>query len=385
MLVRDLRLHDHELFFRYFRMSPTQFEHLVQLVAPSLIKDESRRESIRPPERLAVTLRYLCTGDAQTTIATAYRMSPTVVGRILYETLDIIWKVLMEQGYISVPSTEDQWKSIATDFETKWNFHNCLGAIDEKQVIIQAPPRLGSMYFNYKKTFSIVLMAVCDANYQFTMVDIGESGRCSDGGVFGNSCLGNAILNQTMGMPKSGVIEAANMSFPYVFVADDAFPLKVNIMKPYSRETMQQKERIFNYRLSRARRVIENVFGIAASRFRVLRRPIIAKVETTTRATKAIVALHNYLMKNRRFESASHSYCPAGHVDIETANGLRMGNWRQEVAGDQGLQPINQVGSHNYSRDAKETRNAFRDFFNSHSGAVPWQLNAICDPGVINP
>ena len=168
-------------------------------------------------------------------------------------------------------------------------------------------------------------------------------------------------------------------SFPYVFVADDAFPLIANIMNPYPRETLHQ-ERLFNNRIFRARRVIENVFGIAASRFRVLRRPIIANVETVTRATKAIVTLHNYLMRNRRFESTANPYCPPGYVDTETANGFRL--WKQEVTGDQGLQLINQLGSHNYSRNAKEARNSFRDFYNSTCGALPWQWNAICDPGV---
>ena len=66
------------------------------------------------------------------------------------------------------------------------------------------------------------------------------------------------------------------MTMPYVFLADDAFGLKPNLMKPCPDQYLPLDERIFNYRLSRARRVIENTFGIAATRFRVFRRPIIA-------------------------------------------------------------------------------------------------------------
>ena len=66
------------------------------------------------------------------------------------------------------------WLDIATKFDNKWNFPHCLGAIDGKHIIIQAPPRSGSTFFNYKKSFSIVLLAVCNDNYEFTLADIGD-------------------------------------------------------------------------------------------------------------------------------------------------------------------------------------------------------------------
>ena len=66
------------------------------------------------------------------------------------------------------------WLDIATKFDNKWNFPHCLGAIDGKHIIIQAPPRSGSTFFNYKKSFSIVLLAVCNDNYEFALADIGD-------------------------------------------------------------------------------------------------------------------------------------------------------------------------------------------------------------------
>ena len=132
-------------------------------------------------ERLCLCLRYLVTGDAQVTIAASYRMSAAVVGRIINDTCEVLWSTLIEKGYLKNPSTPEEWKSISKDFDED------IGAIDGKHVLMQAPANSGSAYFNYKKTFSIVLMAVCNAKHQFTLVDIGDIGRQRDGSVYGSS------------------------------------------------------------------------------------------------------------------------------------------------------------------------------------------------------
>ena len=151
LLVTDMRMFDHELFFRYFRMSPTNFETLLSWVGPRISKQQTKmREPICERERLCVTLRYLVTGDAQVTIAASYRMSPSVVGRIISETCGAIWDALNDEGYIKPPNSEDEWKQVAKDFEMKWNFPNALGAIDGKHVLVQARvARLASRMPNF--------------------------------------------------------------------------------------------------------------------------------------------------------------------------------------------------------------------------------------------
>ncbi|XP_046860890.1 uncharacterized protein LOC124454126 [Xenia sp. Carnegie-2017] len=191
------------------------------------------REPIGPDQRLAVTLRYLTTGDAYSTIGANYRMSATTVGRIIDETCNSIWNRLKEAGYIDTPSGVEVWRKIANEFEARWNFPNALGAIDGKHVLMFAPDNQSSSFFNYKKTHSIVLMAVCDARYKFTMVDIGDSGRQSDGSVYANSNLGYAIENKLLNTPPDCQISSSNKVLPYVFVGDDAFGLKRHMMKPY--------------------------------------------------------------------------------------------------------------------------------------------------------
>jgi hypothetical protein len=76
---------------------------------------------------------------------------------------------------------------ISDEFWELWNFPNCAGALDGKHVRIQTPPNSCSQFFTYKRTFSVVLLALVEAQYKFIIVDIGSFGKHSDGGIFAHS------------------------------------------------------------------------------------------------------------------------------------------------------------------------------------------------------
>ena len=99
-------------------------------------------------------------------------------------------------------------------------------------------------------------MAVCNAKYQFTLVDIGDIGRQSDGSVYGSSHLGYAIENNKLNVPSPTKLPNSEKVMPYVLVADDVFGLKT-----HPTQNLSLHQRVFNYRLSRARRVIKMLLG----------------------------------------------------------------------------------------------------------------------------
>ena len=140
--------------------------------------------------------------------------------------------------------------------------------MDGKRIALQAPANSGSCYFNYKNYFSIVLLALVDADYKFTYIDVGCNGRVPDGGALKNSTLNQSLMNNYLYIPPPEPLEGekSQVLMPYVIVADDAFPLKNNLMKPYSLRNLSVEQRIFNYRLSRAHRITENAFSILGSR-----------------------------------------------------------------------------------------------------------------------
>jgi hypothetical protein len=162
---------------------------------------------------------------------------------------------------LQIPKTEAEWKVITNGFNDQWNFPNCLGAVDGKHVSIKKPPHRGSYYYNYKKCFSIVLMAVVNSNYQFIMADAGINGRISDGGVLGNTAFGKALVDKLLKIPEPGTLPNSEKKLQFSF-GDDAFALTEDFMKPYGQTGLTAEQRIFNYRLKRACRVVENSFGI---------------------------------------------------------------------------------------------------------------------------
>lgn len=86
LLIKDLQLYDHEYFFKFFRMSPTKYEHLLGLVAPAITKSSIRHEAIGSSERLTVTSKFIFAGTSQIDLAGMFRISPTSICRIINET-----------------------------------------------------------------------------------------------------------------------------------------------------------------------------------------------------------------------------------------------------------------------------------------------------------
>jgi DDE superfamily endonuclease len=138
-------------------------------------------------------------------------------------------------------------------------------------------------------------MAVVDSNGKFMNIDVGAQGRIGDAGVYSNCSLSRALENETLAIPKSDNLPGTDLCCPYMLVGDEAFPLRTFLMKPFHRRGMADEEIVFNYRLSRARRIVENAFGMLANRFRIYRAPIVLRPCAAKEVVLATTVLHNFL------------------------------------------------------------------------------------------
>jgi hypothetical protein len=131
-----------------------------------------------------------------------------------------------------LPTYADGWKSIACNSGTKCNFNNCIGAIDGKHVTIREPMNSISLYHNNKGTFSVVLMALVNANYEFLTIDVGTNGRISDGGVVKNTLFWKLLERNKLKIPGPNTMPGTTEKYLYVFVGDEALQLNEHFMRP---------------------------------------------------------------------------------------------------------------------------------------------------------
>nr|CAI5818117.1 unnamed protein product [Callosobruchus analis]CAI5841601.1 unnamed protein product [Callosobruchus analis] len=285
--------------------------------------------------------RYLASGNTFTDIHYTYRLGISTISSIVEAVCDEVWKIMKNE---CMPDpTEEKWREIAINFEKYANFPNCIGAVDGKHIRIVKPINSGSLCYNYKSFFSIVLLAI----------DVGAFGKFSDSNVFVNSEFWNKLENDLLHIPKERPISGDEemRSFPYVLVGDEAFKLTPHLMRPYARKNLNHKKKIFNYRLTRARRYIECSFGILSNKWRIFHRPLNVSFRLAKKIIKACCVLHNFVCSRDGY---------AFHHTLKT----------------KGFRPINPAISVQ-NRVGYSVRDQFANYFVSPSGQVPWQESRI--------
>ncbi|OXA45061.1 putative nuclease HARBI1 [Folsomia candida] len=352
----DMRSTPH-VFQENYHMSPHHFDQLLNVIQHRL----EPKISTRPNDAYDIS-------NTRRHVASTYRISKQRLGPIIEQTCRAIFEEL--KGSFMKPPTKDEWIEIENEYNGLWNFPNTIGAIDGKHVAIKCPINAGSGYHN------IVLMGLAAADYRFLFIDVGGYGSESDSQVFRSCELGRALYGELLDLPDDTTVFGKNM--PYFFVADDAFPLVRRIMKPFcpSRKGVRltDEQRIFNYRLSRARRCIENSFGILCARWACLARTLFMKPERAQVIVAACCTLHNFLIKK-----CTDIYSPPGFADYVDIDGIVVeGSWRIRVPDNSMFNTsiTQQIQNPNVSV-GNEIRNHLSAFVNSIQGSLDWQRSSV--------
>ncbi|XP_044129675.1 uncharacterized protein LOC122922958 [Bufo gargarizans] len=346
-LYQDLRRHP-EKFSQFCRVSIQTFDKLLEELRSGLtMQDTNSRHSILPEELLLVTLRFLATGNSFESLHVEFLLSKFTIAGIVRATCDLIWERL--RPTVMPTPTAETWLDIASHFEVTTQFPNCVGALGGKHIRVRMPPKKGSRPYSLKKYFSVVLLALADSRYHFVAVHTVADASKADPRVLRATRAGQQILTSQLSLPNPRPLPGSTGSpLPFVIVADEAFAVTTNVLKPFPKRGLDARRRIYNNRLSRAQHYVQCAFGILGSKWRVLLRALQLDVDLVESLIKACCILHNYLHVH---EAADVESTPV----IERARDC--------------FPEMPDVS-------APQVRDMFADYFMSPEGTVPWQLSS---------
>lgn len=272
-------------------------------------------------------------------MAFSYRIGIATVAKITREVCAALWTSLVSKHLNR--KTNEEFIKIADEFYSKWGFPNCIGSIDGKHIRCKRPPHSGSMFFNYKHFFSIVLQGVASADYKFTAIEVGAYGKQSDGGIFEASTLHKLIETGEYEIPEERNLPGTEIAAPFVMLGDEAYPLRKYLLRPYSKTNLNNDSELFNTMLSKSRKSIECAFGIITNKWRLLTKSIETDIYGAELFVKTICLLHNIIIDKE-------GVCMQTLMQVQQTIPINMNRQRQ----------------YNRSSEAATTiRNNFKEYF----------------------
>ncbi|XP_077299877.1 uncharacterized protein LOC143922195 [Arctopsyche grandis] len=364
----DPRL-DHHLAIAHLQsalgMSSLDFDDLVNKIGPIISRQDTiLRLAISVKERLLVTLRFLATGDSYNSMMQLFNISKQAISAMIPEVCAALAMKLQHE--IKLPTKEEQWQDIASEFYSRWKFPHCAGVVDGRHITLQTSRHCVSENFDKK----IVIFGLVNANYQFMYFNVEFQSRISEDEAFNSTNFNKNLMDRTLNLPDPTTLIGREKLVPYVFLGNSAFTRIPNLLKPYfGAQEKGSPKSVFNYRLSRVQRVSENVFGIISAKFGVFQKTLLLEHEKIKKIVCACIYLHNYL---RGSPNSRRYYTPEGSFDSEDkkTGEVILGSWRK------GFSKLNislkETAPESYT-EVSNTRQEFTEFFQTAEGSITWQ------------
>ncbi|CAH1277266.1 HARBI1 [Branchiostoma lanceolatum] len=209
-------------FYRRFRMRKDTFQFLVNDLQHRLYRrDTWLRHAIPVPQRLAIAIYWLASGDLLRTVADLFGVSEGSVCNIVLDVCQAVVDVLLPR-YLTFPSGE-RLRETVQGYREKWGFPQCGGAVDGSHIPIEAPSEGRTDYYNRKGFYSIILQGVADHMYRFTDINVGWPGSVHDARVLRNSEVFQRAERGTL-LPQELAREIDGTNIPVKLLGDATYP-----------------------------------------------------------------------------------------------------------------------------------------------------------------
>ncbi|KAJ8872030.1 hypothetical protein PR048_028370 [Dryococelus australis] len=268
VVSRELTQHE-DKFHEFYRMSTETFYVQGQLVSEELRKqDANYRLAVSPAEKLLITIR-------QDQLVKLY-------GHI-YNPFTCLSRMKV---FGKTQQTAIQSNGICRTALVKLTVNIFALSVEEIQ---DRETQITKVFI------SIMLMAVADASFMFTLMDVGDLGRKRDGAVFRHSSFGKLLGK--FNVPNATCLpqDTNHGTFLYYLVGDKAFFLTPYLMQPFPKRVLNDAKRTFNFSLYRRRKSVERAFGMLTSKFCVFDGPIACSEDCAVAIVKVACVLHHFI------------------------------------------------------------------------------------------
>mmetsp|Transcript_4994 Transcript_4994/g.9653 ORF Transcript_4994/g.9653 Transcript_4994/m.9653 type:complete len:458 (-) Transcript_4994:81-1454(-) len=274
----DTQVVDDKEFKQYLRIPRKLFLRMVRELTPYFPRLPSQRpDTLSVGERLALTLAFLMNeGGGLQKVVKLFGRSVDTVRSCVADMCELICRVYFAD-VICLP-TLSQIREISASLFTHRRLPLVFGAIDGKHFEVSGGVDCNErqMLRNYKKYWSLNVIAMADHHYRFRSVGLFFNGSVCDGTAFREGELYRFFHSSDWTDFCNQGIETIVINdktiYPYV-VADAAFHGSPAVLKPYSKVECERNRQaaLFNKIHSSARQIIEQAWGILVKRFNILR------------------------------------------------------------------------------------------------------------------
>ncbi|KAH8370293.1 hypothetical protein KR093_002972, partial [Drosophila rubida] len=276
----------------FLAITESQFRYLVQKLEPiiSQYAPQRKKKSFSAEERLAITLKYLATGEVHSCRNYCFRASKFVINEMIANICLGFYEHLKDQ-YVTLPKTDEQWRNAATDMERKHQLPQCVGNLFMRSIQLQnnVSNSSSSNSSDDRKRAAIIFTAIVDAdnNFQYVKVERAANSRPND------------IYNQTTAVElieqKMQALEA-RLEQPrcgYYLAGDAVLPSTSYLV---STRNLNKGSAVYDA-LDQVNAHAEQTMRILCNIFPILAQPLRVSEKHIGQVVLGCVALYNFLRK----------------------------------------------------------------------------------------
>ncbi|XP_017039599.1 uncharacterized protein LOC108086982 [Drosophila ficusphila] len=287
----------------FLAITESQFRYLVQKLEPIISKyaPQRKKKSFSAEERLAITLKYLATGEVHSCRNYCFRASKFVINEMIANICLRFYEHLKDQ-YVTLPKTDDQWRSAAEEMERKHNLPHCVGNLFMRSIQLQGSGSgsssgsgLGSgaagSAGDDRKRATVIFTGIVDAdnNFQYAKVERAASSRPND--IYNQTTAVELIRHKMHALEEQQSAEMDRQG--YYFAGDSVLPATSYLVTtrnlPKDRAVLEALEQV-NAHADQTMRILCNMFPILAQPLRISDKHI-------REVVLGCVALYNFLRK----------------------------------------------------------------------------------------